>query len=110
MVSGGQPVEAAHLNTASREWAHPGRGKARRSSDRWALPLTHDKHQNEQHKGAEMAFWSQYGIDPHRAATILFAMHCERGEDATELATEMILNGEFHNNNIEKKEPTWKPL
>lgn len=84
-VTGRTPVEAAHLSKAAPEWGHAGRGKAQRASDRWALPLTkakHDEQHSGAHKGGEMAFWDHYGIDPHRLACTLWGLWCERGEEA----------------------------
>lgn len=94
MVTGQWPVEAAHLSTPSERYAHTGRAKSNRASDRWVLPLTQKKHR-EQHQGAEMAFWAKYRINPHLAATILYGLFNERGDDAIPRAQQMILSGSF---------------
>lgn len=94
MVSGTWPVEAAHLNTASAFWGHTGRAKRNKASDRWVLPLSQEKHR-EQHHGGEMEFWARHRINPHLAATILYGLFNERGDDGIERARQMILGGVF---------------
>lgn len=86
------PVEAAHLSFASPAHGHLGRGKARKASDRWALPLSPHSHR-EQHNGSERAFWARHGIDPHLACLTLYGLFCEHGYDALEQATMIIKMG-----------------
>lgn len=83
------PVQAAHLSMINYSYGHLGRGKGRKASDRWALPLCPDMHR-EQHKGSEADFWKRHGIDPHKAALALHGLWSERGD--TELACRLIVS------------------
>lgn len=94
VVTGMEPVQAAHVSFANARYGAPGRGKGRKVSDRWALPLSAEKH-DEQHKGNEKAFWVAQGINPHLVACILWGMWSERKDGATEAARKMILSGQF---------------
>jgi hypothetical protein len=83
------PVEAAHLSTANALYGHLGRGKGRKASDRWALPLCKEMH-DEQHKGDEMKFWDRHGINPYVTALTLWGLWSDKGGDATGEAIKFI--------------------
>lgn len=89
VVSGRQPVEAAHVSFANPTFGAHGRGKGQKASDRWALPLHPDLHR-EQHQCNEREWWLSKGINPHMLATILWGLWKERGADATAEATRII--------------------
>jgi hypothetical protein len=91
-VCGDAWVDAAHLSMAKPEYGHWGRGKGRKASDRWALPLCRDCH-TKQHDIGEGRFWEDR--DPWLLCLILFGIYSDIGEDATEMATELILNREL---------------
>lgn len=70
-VGGAGPVEAHHLKALTKE-----RGMAVRSTDRWAVPLSHDEHMSVERAGTrnEIAWFKARGIeDPHGLAAALFA-------------------------------------
>jgi hypothetical protein len=92
IVSGGWPVEAAHLSEPNEKYGHTGRGKGRKASDRWVLPLTEQIHR-QQHQGNEMAFWERHGINPHEACLVLWGLFNERGDDAIPQAQMLIQSG-----------------
>ncbi|CAJ1391692.1 unnamed protein product [Effrenium voratum] len=71
------PVEVAHLSFAEPAYGHFGRGKARKASDRWCLPLDARLHA-AQHSGSEIQFWARHGIDPHLACLVLYGLFNER--------------------------------
>lgn len=73
VITGVSPVEAAHLSSASAFYGHTGRGKGQKADDRWALPMSPEKHR-EQHAGSEMAFWREHGINPHLLALVLHSI------------------------------------
>lgn len=72
-ITGTTPVEAAHLSSANAFYGHAGRGKGQKAGDRWALPLSPEKHR-EQHAGNEMAFWRKHGVNPHLLALVLHSL------------------------------------
>lgn len=94
IVSGQSPVEAAHVSTANEPTGHTGRAKSNKASDRWVLPLAKHLH-DQQHKGAEMEFWKQQGINPHNACLVLWGLFNERGDSAIPQATALIQTGMF---------------
>lgn len=85
-------VEAAHVSFARPELGHLGRGKSQKASDRWALPMDPRLHM-EQHKHNEQAWWRAMDKDPHMACLILWGLWSDYGEDATEAATRIIMEG-----------------
>tara|TARA_R110002167_G_scaffold42512_4_gene129111 strand:- start:1657 stop:2061 length:405 start_codon:yes stop_codon:yes gene_type:complete len=93
IVSGTQ-AEAAHVSFPAPEWGAPGRGKGRKVSDRFALPLSPDEHR-KQHTMSEPEYWRSVGIDPHKAACILYGIWSERGDDGLSQAVRLILTGAF---------------
>ena len=63
--------EAHHIKSGTGE-----RGMGLRSTDRWALPLSHDKHMELERLGSrnEVKWFQQHGIeDPHELAAALWA-------------------------------------
>lgn len=94
IVSHVAPIQAAHLSTPNETYGHLGRAKGRKASDCWALPLSKELH-DKQHDGNEMRFWRSHRIDPHIAALVLHNIYSTQGDDGTELAQRMILEGRF---------------
>lgn len=90
VITGTRPVEAAHVSFENRDVLASGRGKGRKVSDRWALPLSPEMHR-AQHAMNEREFWRQHGIDPHVLCLVLWGLWCERKEDATSIAEAVIL-------------------
>lgn len=88
-VSGRSGVEAAHLSMAAPQYGHYGRGKSRKASDRWVLPLSREAHY-EQHQDGEERFWSRAGINPHVLALTIYGLWTELGEDAAPFAAAII--------------------
>ncbi|MEX3008326.1 DUF968 domain-containing protein [Hoeflea sp. TYP-13] len=88
-------IQAAHLSTANRAYGHLGRGKGRKASDRWILPLCQAKHDEQTYLGDELKFWRRYGINPHVACLTLHGLWTDLGDDATEFATAIILSREI---------------
>ena len=80
ILDGSSPVEAAHLSTPNARYGHAGRGLSQKASDRWALPLSPEKHR-EQHEGNEIVFWDRHGIDPYVAALVLYGLYHEDNEE-----------------------------
>lgn len=84
VITGTRFVEAAHVRYADPVYGKRDTGKAEKPDDRWALPVSPDKHR-EQHSGSEREFWTRHGIDPCRVA---LALHAISGDDE---AAEIIL-------------------
>lgn len=93
VVTGRHGVEAAHLSFAATEYAHYGRAKGRKAPDRWALPLCSQEHHKQHDMGDERAYWQHTGINPHILALVIYGLWSEMGEDATEAATAVIMQG-----------------
>ena len=89
-VTGRHGVEAAHLSMAAPQYGHYGRGKQRKASDRWVLPLTSEEHAR-QHDIGEERFWS--GQNPHVLALTIYGLWTEYGTDAQPFATAIINQG-----------------
>lgn len=92
VISHQWPVEAAHVSFARPELGAPGRGKSRKVSDRWAVPLSPDLHR-VQHDGNEREFWRGHSLDPHVICLVLWGIYFERKQDAGEIAERLILGG-----------------
>lgn len=88
-ITGRYGVEAAHISTAAPRYGHYGRGKQRKASDRWVLPMAPEEHAR-QHKIGEMAFWHSTGINPHVLALTLFGLWSDMGDDAEPFAAAII--------------------
>lgn len=52
-------------------YGHRGAGGGEKSDDKWTLPGCDDCHKR-QHRGNEMKFWREIGIDPHLLALTLW--------------------------------------
>lgn len=89
VITGTTPVEAAHISTANLSYGHLGRGKGRKSSDRWAVPLSPEKHA-EQGRQNEVGFWRGHGIDPYIIALTIYGLYQDLGDDATDIAQQII--------------------
>ncbi len=68
-----QADDPMHLRAASALHGKEGAGGAQTSDDRWTLPGCRPHH-DEQHAGAELEFWSRYGIDPFLLALVLWGL------------------------------------
>lgn len=88
------PSDAAHLSTARRGYGHLGRGKGQKASDRWCLPLSTARHA-QQHQCNEELFWVAWGVNPWAACLTLHGLYSDMGEEATPIATELILKREL---------------
>ncbi len=72
----GRPAEAAHIRMRSPRHGKRSTGAGERSDDRWAVPLSPEKHRladDSQHAGGEQAFWRRENIDPCTLALALWA-------------------------------------
>lgn len=83
-------IQAAHLSSAALKYGHLGRGKGRKASDRWAIPMCSEQHSKQHHTGNEMAYWKSTGRDPHMIALVLFGLWSDLGDDAIEFAERII--------------------
>lgn len=92
IITKARPVQAAHVSIPNKDVGAPGRGKGKKVSDRWCLPLCQEKH-DEQHRMNEKAFWELHQINPHLACLVLWGIYCERGDGAIEVAKALILEG-----------------
>ena len=88
-VSGVYGVQAAHLSMAAPKYGHYGRGKQRKASDRWVLPLA-PNHHDRQHRIGEDRFWQATGINPHVLALTIYGLWSEMGDDAEPFAAAII--------------------
>lgn len=89
VITGQYGIEAAHLSMAAPRYGHYGRGKGRKASDRWVLPLSPAAHAR-QHQIGEDLFWRNAGIDPHILALTIFGLWSDLGDDAEPFATAII--------------------
>ena len=87
-------VDPAHLSTRAGKYGHFGRGKQSKASDRWVLPLCR-LHHDQQHDHKELTWWSIYNRNPYVACLVLWGLWSDLGEDATEIATKLILEREL---------------
>lgn len=65
--------DAAHVRAASSFHGKQPTGMSEKPHDRFTLPLCRGHH-DEQHAGAELVFWSRYGIDPFLLALVLWGL------------------------------------
>lgn len=49
-------------------------GGGQTSDDRWTLPGCRPHHDEQHGYGAELAWWTSYGIDPHLLALVLWGL------------------------------------
>ena len=89
VVTKSMPVEAAHVSFAAPEYAHYGRSKGTKASDRWAVPLSPYEHRR-QHSMNEEAYWLEVGIDPHKLALVIWGLWTEHKKEAEPYATAVI--------------------
>lgn len=92
VLTGRTPVDAAHISTANPGYGHLGRGKGRKASDRWAVPLCRQLH-DMQHGENEAEFWKAAKCDPYIIALTLYGLWADLGDEATEIASQLILGG-----------------
>lgn len=89
VVTGRSPVQAAHVSFKATQFGAYGRGKGHKVSDRWALPLCADAHE-DQHKHNEEQWWANLRIDPHLLCLIIHGLWSEYGDDAHPFAVAVI--------------------
>lgn len=85
VITGGYPVEAAHIRFGDMAYGKRGTGAAEKPDDRWCLPLTPDMHRSQHARGDERAWWAEAGIDPLPLCLALYTC----GEDH-DIATAII--------------------
>lgn len=66
-------IQAAHIRAGNAVYAKRATGAGEKPSDQWCLPLC-AAHHEEQHRGNEITFWRQHGIDPFRVAQSLYQL------------------------------------
>jgi hypothetical protein len=69
-----QADDPMHIRTASLLHGTEGGAGAMTSDDRWTLPGCRPHHNDQHDEGAELAFWTGYGIDPHLLALVLWGL------------------------------------
>jgi len=74
IVTGRQPVEAAHISYAEPKYGKLGRGKQSKESDCWTVPLCPEEHRIQSNMN-EQAYWRRVGIDPCVVAMALYAAY-----------------------------------
>ncbi len=84
-VTGGAPVEAAHIRYGDMTYGKRETGKSEKPDDKWCLPLSPVEHR-KQHAMNEREYWRSVGIDPLLVALKLWA---NTGDDR---AAEVILS------------------
>ena len=90
VICGAQETEAAHLSMANNEYCHLGRGKGRKASDRWVLPLCRYHHREQTNLGDEKLFWESYGMNPYIICLVLFGVWSDLKMDGVDKATSWI--------------------
>lgn len=74
LVCGYPRSDPAHLRTAARQYGKRECGMQEKPDDRWVLPLCRTHHDEQHHRGDELAWWVSQGIpDPHALAVALYA-------------------------------------
>lgn len=71
VITGGRPVDAAHIRYSDPARGKYETGKNEKPGDRWALPVRSDLHR-AQHEGSERLFWIRHGLDPIEIALALW--------------------------------------
>lgn len=97
LVTGGEGVDPAHLNTGNGLYGHMGRGKGQKSSSRWVLPLCREQHE-AQHaarkmhgdRTGELGYWKAVQINPYLIALILYGLWSEMKDNAYEPACKVV--------------------
>ena len=66
--------DPAHLRTGSRQYGKRQCGMQEKPDDCWVLPLCRTHHDEQHHRGDELAWWASKGIaDPFALAKALYA-------------------------------------
>lgn len=68
-----RPVQVAHLRSGSLEHGKRPTGGAEKPGDRWTSPLCWKCHESQHHRGDELAWWAELGIDPFALCVALQA-------------------------------------
>lgn len=89
VVTGRSPVQAAHVSFKAPQFGAYGRGKGHKVSDRWALPVCADAHE-DQHRHNEEQWWANLRINPHLLALVIYGLWSEMGDDAQPFAVAII--------------------
>lgn len=75
VITGGMPVDAAHVRYSEARYRKLNPGVGQKPSDCWVVPLRSDLHtgdKNAQHSGNERDFWYIHAIDPCLVAMLLW--------------------------------------
>lgn len=83
LITGGRPVEAAHIRYPALELGKRPTGKGEKPDDRWAVPLAPELHR-QQHAMNERTWWKQHGIDPVVTALALYGAFRDGDRQAAE--------------------------
>lgn len=86
LVTGGK-AEAAHVRYGSLPHGKRETGMSEKPDDRWAVPLSPDKHRlgpGNQHSMSERRFWTSVGIDPLCVAALLRMAYLADDREAAE--------------------------
>jgi len=79
VITGGYPVEAAHIRYMDMDYGKRGSGAAEKPDDRFCVPLTPNMHRAQHARGDERAFWEGVGLDPIAIALALYT--CDQDRD-----------------------------
>lgn len=73
-VCGYPRSDPAHLRSAAPQYDKRQCGMGEKPDDWWVLPLCRTHHDEQHHRGDEMAWWASKGVlDPHASAKALYA-------------------------------------
>jgi len=78
LITGTQPVEAAHIRFADAQYGKRETGMGEKPDDCWTVPLCPEKHR-EQHSMNEREFWDKHGIN---VCIVALALWINTGNDA----------------------------
>lgn len=74
LVCGYPRSDPAHLRAAARQYDKRQCGMGEKPDDWWVLPLCRTHHDEQHHRGDELAWWASKGVtDPHAVAKALYA-------------------------------------
>lgn len=75
VITGGRPVDAAHIRYSEARYSKINPGVGQKPSDFWVVPVRSDLHvgdKNAQHSGNEREFWASAQIDPCIVSMLLW--------------------------------------
>jgi hypothetical protein len=81
----GAKAEPAHIRMGCIEASKNPTGGGEKSSDKWALPVCREHHDEQHDAGSEILFWRKYKLDPFAIAMRLWtAWRAAHGADEPE--------------------------